>query len=70
MHSCDPKQLLLRQNPACVPARPSCTDCRESLWPSALFWPAATTRRIKAETDEPLPVSRHQTGQRNVRFSN
>ena len=33
----------------------SCPDCRGSLWPSALFWPAATTRRIRRKRMNPCP---------------
>ena len=40
-----PKQPFVKTPPACP--RPSCPDCRGSLWPSAWFWPAATTRRIR-----------------------
>lgn len=55
MHSCDLKHPFAKIPPACP--RSSCPDCRGSLWPSALFWPAATTRRIRRKRMNPYPAA-------------
>ena len=48
-----PKHPFAKIPPACP--RSSFPDCRGSLWPSALFWPAATTRRIRRKRMNPCP---------------